>query len=132
VAAERVNIARIGELLAEARFIHIIRDGRDVATSLRETWFRPGDSFEACIELWASMVREGRRQASAVPGRYIEVRYERLVREPRAVLHELCDFIGLRYDEAMLRFHERARERHAESGTSYAEAGATTRTRSHR
>ena len=106
------HMRAIARQLPEARFIHIIRDGRDVAASLRQWWFRPADSYEACIELWAARVRAAREQGPHVA--YREVRYETLVREPRAVLEELCSFIEIPYDAAMLRYHERAQARHDE------------------
>src|SRR5262249_25559921 len=40
-----LHMAAIGALLPEARFIHVIRDGRDVALSLRGLWFSPGDDI---------------------------------------------------------------------------------------
>ena len=51
-------------------------------------------------------------------GHYREVRYERLVTEPEAVLRELCGFLGLDFDESMLRAHERAHERLAEPASA--------------
>ena len=41
----------IQQLLPEAYFIHIIRDGRDVALSYRGLWFGPGDGIEAQARL---------------------------------------------------------------------------------
>jgi hypothetical protein len=103
-----LSMEEIASLLPEARFVHIIRDGRDVAASLRELWFRPGETYEDCIELWAGRIRAARAQAATgLP--YVEVRYESLVAEPRAQLERLCDFIE--FDDAMLSYHERSRAR---------------------
>jgi hypothetical protein len=105
-----MNMRRIAALLPEARFVHIIRDGRDVAASLRPLWFRPGDTYEECIALWMQRVRAAREQAAfGLP--YLEVRYEALVREPRVTLRRICDFIDLAYDDAMLAYPERAQAR---------------------
>jgi Sulfotransferase family len=105
----------IAGMLPEARFVHIIRDGRDVAASLREMWFRPGDTFERCIAWWAELVRAARDEASAgLP--YLELRYESLVRDPEAELRRVCAFVELPYDPAMLAYHRGARERLAEMG----------------
>jgi LPS sulfotransferase NodH len=110
------NVLRMREiagLLPEARFVHIIRDGRDVAASLREMWFRPGDTYEECILLWSGRIRAAREQAgSGLP--YLEVRYEALVREPRETLARICGFIEIAFDEAMLGYHGNARARHDE------------------
>jgi Sulfotransferase family len=108
-----LHMTAIARVLPEARFVHIIRDGRDVAASLRTMWWRPGDSYEACIELWAGRIRTARAQAATgIP--YLEVRYESLVRAPRETLAQVCAFAELRYDEAMLGYAPRAAARHAE------------------
>src|SRR5436190_6019686 len=39
------HIDKVEALLPEARFIHMIRDGRDVALSIRGLWFAPGDDM---------------------------------------------------------------------------------------
>ena len=43
------DIDVLSRVLPEARFIHIIRDGRDVAASLRGLPFAPGDGGIAAI-----------------------------------------------------------------------------------
>ena len=46
---------------------------------------------------------------SSAPDLYHEVRYEELVSEPEGTCETLCTFLGLPYDDAMLRFHEGGR-----------------------
>jgi hypothetical protein len=99
-------------LLPEARFVHLIRDGRDVAVSIRDLPFSPG-GIEAIAAEWRDAILGARRQAPALP-HYREVRYEELVQEPERVLRELCAYLELDYQPAMLRAHERAASRHAE------------------
>lgn len=100
----------IRRVLPEARFVHLIRDGRDVALSLRRMWFSPGPEIEAQAAYWRRCVRAARR---AGKGRadYLEVRYEDLVVDPRSSLERICGFVGLAYDEAMAQHHLRAAER---------------------
>jgi LPS sulfotransferase NodH len=101
---------RIAEVLPEARFVHIVRDGRDVAASLRGRWWAPGETYEDCIRFWAERVRAARAQAAGgIP--YLEVRYETLVREPEHVLRNVCAFIGFAYDGAMLGYAATAARR---------------------
>jgi hypothetical protein len=103
----------IEQLLPEAAFIHVIRDGRDATLSLREMWFAPGKDIEVLATFWQDNVqagREGGRQAR----RYIELRYERLIVEPAAELRRICDFLELPYESAMERYFERAPMRLAE------------------
>jgi Sulfotransferase family len=104
----------LSRVLPEARFIHIIRDGRDVAASLRGLPFAPGDGGMAAIAAaWRDTIWRARRAAAQVP-HYAEVRYEELVSEPDRVLRELCGFLELDFVPEMLRAHERARDRLAE------------------
>ena len=104
----------LASALPEARFIHIIRDGRDVAASLRGLPFAPGDGgIEAIAATWRDTIWRATRLGSQLP-HYMEVRYEQLVSDPEAVLREVCEFVDLHFDPAMLRAHERASERLAE------------------
>jgi len=116
------SIDRIARLLPEARFIHIIRDGRDVMVSVRGLWFRPGDTVEACAEDWMTRLSHTRALGAAVP-HYLEVRYEALVRQPGATLDGICRFLELRFDRRMLSYHLRAAERLREHQARYAPDG---------
>jgi hypothetical protein len=101
----------IAELLPEAHFIHIIRDGRAVAASVRNVPFAPGDgSIEAIADDWRDQILAGRSAGAALP-HYHELRYERLVDEPEHALREVCEFVDLEFDASMLRAHEFARRR---------------------
>lgn len=106
------HMTTLARHLPEARFVHIVRDGRDVAASVRSLPISPG-SIEEIAADWRDQILDARRQAAELP-HYREVRYERLVTEPEAVLRELCDYLTLDFDAAMLRAHERAEERHRE------------------
>jgi hypothetical protein len=106
--------AYLGQLFPRARFIHVIRDGRSVAASLvRQAWRDPatGNPQPYCQDIpnaaayWREIVSNVRRQAPAVPGRYLELRYERLVTEPEAVMREVLAFLGERWDPAVLAHH---------------------------
>jgi sulfotransferase family protein len=94
-------------LLPEACFIHVIRDGRDVAVSLRPMWFTPSRDIRELAAYWRDEILEGRRQAARVR-QYLEVRYETLVRETERVVADLCDQLDLPWSDEMLRFYERA------------------------
>ncbi|MFZ1005929.1 MAG: sulfotransferase, partial [Candidatus Sulfotelmatobacter sp.] len=91
---------RIKRTIPEALIIHIIRDGRDVALSLeKQGWIKPfawdrGKTLEVAALYWDWIVRKGRKDGRSLGSDYIEVRYEELVRDPRAVLQNLGAFIG--------------------------------------
>lgn len=96
----------------EARFVHIVRDGRDVALSMAPVWFGPGD-VAGVARHWSRMLASARREAAQVPF-YAEVRYEELVRQPAATLSCLCEFLELEWEPAMLDYHRVAGRRLAE------------------
>ncbi len=99
----------IERVLPEARFVHLIRDGRDVAVSITGLHFGPHTVRDAA-ERWARRIRRARRQGAKVR-HYTEVRYEDLVEDPEQTLRRICHCIELPWDEAMLEYHERAPER---------------------
>jgi hypothetical protein len=83
----------------DAQFIHLIRDGRDVALSLfdREHDFRVYNSFSAA-RYWQEYVEVGHEQGSKLPtGQYLEVRYEDLLSETDRTLRLICNFLGVEF-----------------------------------
>lgn len=100
----------IRRVLPEARFIHIIRDGRDAALSLRRMWFSPGWEIETQASYWRDCVLAARR-AGVGRDDYIEVRYEQLILNTEETLKRVCAHAALTYEPAMLNYYERAPER---------------------
>ena len=100
---------RIEWVLPEARFIHLIRDGRDVALSVLPMNWGPSSVTEAA-ELWVERVTIARQQGALVD-HYMEVKYEDLVTDTEPTLRRVADFLELPWDAAMLDYHERAEER---------------------
>lgn len=102
------QIGILSGLFPESRFVHVIRDGRDVALSKVDVGLSSGTYPEAALE-WKARVRIGRLGGSQLgPERYLEVRYESLIESPEQVLRSICGFIGLPFDDAMLRYVDEA------------------------
>jgi hypothetical protein len=97
------NMDSIATVLPEARFIHLIRDGRDVALSRRARGMGADKPMAKTANLWRRRIEDARGQAQRLDGRYIELRYEDLVADPQPHLLRICEFIGLEFDPAMLR-----------------------------
>ncbi|MBK1686098.1 sulfotransferase family protein [Rubrivivax gelatinosus] len=92
----------------DARFIHIVRDGRDVALSLfARGGFGVHNMFYAA-RYWQQYVDTGHDDGEQrVPaGQYLELRYEDLIADPSATLRRVCDFLGIVFDEALLDFRK--------------------------
>jgi hypothetical protein len=100
------NISRIGEIFRcfpEARFIHVLRDGRDVACSLRtHPRHKVGDGKLVPLETWKPIAGCAQRWREDIEGsrrwwgdpRFQTVRYEELVLNARPVLERLMAFLG--------------------------------------
>ena len=92
----RVEGHHIDDLFSQARFVHIIRDARDVVLSMRHT---PKVLLErswhfAAVD-WVSHVETGRRIGAGLgPERYLEVRYEALMAKPAETLTTIFEFAG--------------------------------------
>jgi hypothetical protein len=78
-------------------------------------------------QLWRSDVTAGRAAGHALGAqRYLEVRYEELVRTPEAEVRRACDFLDLAFEPQMLEYHREAQDRiHARPDTVHSHASAT-------
>lgn len=85
--------------IPHALFIHIIRDGRDVALSyVRQGWSHPlpwdrNDRLGVAGLYWEWLIRQGREQAKYLGADYCEIRFEDLVTKSRETLSHLGSFI---------------------------------------
>jgi hypothetical protein len=118
--------AEIERVLPEARFVHVIRDGRDVALSARDAWAFRDSPIPTLARRWRKDVNRG-RSAGRRRAHYLELRYEDLVRDPEGELSRVCAFCGLRYADAMLRYHETAEARLSELEDKMLPGGQTLR-----
>lgn len=117
-----LGMPQVAAVLPEARFIHIVRDGRDVALSWRQTWFAPSRDVPELVRRWAEMILAARTKAEGLP--YLEVLYSELILQPEATLRSICDFIELDFHPAMLNYHQHSAVRLKEHGTRYNSHGA--------
>lgn len=99
-----------------ARFIHVVRDGRDVAASLvARAWKDPrnGAVFDYCASAegaaryWKGLAGAGLALERKLGGRILRIRYEDLAAAGEATLRTVCAFLGETYFEEMPLFHRR-------------------------
>jgi hypothetical protein len=112
------NLPTLHSLWPRAKFVHLIRDGRDVCLSainwkrkaaklarLFRTWWE--DPVVTAALWWEWHVRQGREGGRGLgEDLYCELRYEALVTDTVKECSQLCAFLGLSFHERMLRFHE--------------------------
>ncbi|MGH2963221.1 MAG: sulfotransferase family protein, partial [Solirubrobacterales bacterium] len=99
----------IADALPEAHFVHVIRDGRDVALSVRDRTVKDY-TVERVAQRWKEKISKARRDAPLLK-HYMELRYEELILDPERALREICAFVRLPFDAAMLTYHERSEDR---------------------
>jgi hypothetical protein len=125
-----LHAARVKRDIPNALFVHIIRDGRDIALSLKKMggftplpWDRnQTESLVATALYWEWMVHQGRAHGREFPADYIEIRYEDLITDPKATLERLGAFLehNLDYDQ----IQRAALGRLSETNSSFREEGA--------
>lgn len=87
----------------EARFIHLVRDGRGVAASIMPLDWGP-NTIAAAGRYWVERIAHGLAlETSCFADRTIRVRYEDLLAEPERELRRLCDFCDLEFTPQMLK-----------------------------
>jgi hypothetical protein len=107
----------INELFPEARFVEMVRDGRDVVVSTlaaARSW-NPGllrrrereHPLETAASEWAATVSSGRRLGEAIGDRWLRVRYEDLHGDFAATVSAMHRFCGLETSDELI---ERARQ----------------------
>ncbi|MGH9161346.1 MAG: sulfotransferase family protein, partial [Vicinamibacteraceae bacterium] len=100
----------LNRMFPDARFIHLIRDGRDVALSIIQRKWGP-DDFVTAMRAWAQDVTWTRKMLGMLPeDRYVELRFEDLIARPEAELRRVTEFLGVGFEEQMLRYSEGAEE----------------------
>lgn len=98
------HMLRIKHDFPDAKFVHIIRDPRDLALSLdKKGWTRPlpGDkshSLLAAAVYWEWIVRKARKYGEQLGADYMETRYEGLVQMPAQELEKIGAFLDCDLD----------------------------------
>jgi Sulfotransferase family len=108
VAKEPLDVQAAATLFPEARFIHVIRDGRDVVLSMR----RASESWDPSMgvglpliwraEAWRGQVKNARDYRDLLEGRYLEIRFEDMRSDLASAARTLFDFSGIPYADAVL------------------------------
>jgi LPS sulfotransferase NodH len=92
-------VEHINWLIPQAKFIHLIRDGRDVVVSLHtasQGWGKmwAPKKVESAAAVWKSTLLAARK-AEQYGDRYLEVRYEELLTNGAQILSSIFEFVGI-------------------------------------
>jgi len=97
-----LHLDTIAAAFPDAVFVEVVRDPIEVASSLLGVPFESSRSMLSYAQRWTESIQAARVFSRAQPGRLRTVIYEQLVREPEAAVRDLCAFVGLPYESAML------------------------------
>jgi hypothetical protein len=106
------HLGLLERLFPDAQYVHLVRDGRDAALSylampegiVTRTWAHPRDAAGFACQWRAEVEAASALGRRAGPGRYLEVRYERLVVDPEEAIRGICAFAELPYEPEMLEY----------------------------
>ncbi|MBI2359515.1 MAG: sulfotransferase [Deltaproteobacteria bacterium] len=98
-----LNLERLNWVFPQARYVHIVRDGRDVVLSYLEAGIY-ADIEDASKRWLRSVARAGAFGTRIGRGRYLEITYEDLVQNSEKTLERVCSFLDLNYIPAMMDF----------------------------
>ncbi len=95
------NFLSAHELFPQARFVHLLRDPRDCAkSSIGMGW--AGNVYHG-LDPWIEAERSwDRLRPRLAPEQFVEIRFEDMVAKPQEVLTEVCRFLRVAYEPAML------------------------------
>ena len=130
--ANALYFRQLRDLFPDSPFVHVLRDGRDVVSSLlnmdwRDSFGRPLEITQdasAAARAWVAHVEAARDAAKTDPDLFHEIRYEDIVCRQRQTLGTLLDFVDEPWSDSELRFFE---SRSIFSGQQESSAGQVSR-----
>lgn len=106
-----MHLDRIHAFWHDAVIIHIIRDPRDIFSSLREA--EKWDTVEQFMKRWSAVfgsLENFRKDGLLDRANYFEVRYENLVQNPEEVMLALCDYMYLPFEPEIAAFKGKSKD----------------------
>ncbi|HVX94985.1 MAG TPA: sulfotransferase [Polyangia bacterium] len=102
------NLFYVEEILADfpdARFVNLVRDGRDVAVDQLRSAFGPRNVYAAAL-IWRRTQEVAARLRATLPrDRWLDVRYEELAARPEPIVRNVLRFLGEEWEPGVLEFH---------------------------
>lgn len=95
-------LPELARMFPNSRFIHLVRDGRDVAKSFQATDWVGRWLHENTREWNRALDCQRRWEDSEFRERILQIRYEDLVLDNEATLRQVCLFIGEKFEPQML------------------------------
>ncbi|MGD1703489.1 sulfotransferase family protein [Dapis sp. BLCC M229] len=100
------------QLFPHAKFVHIYRDGRDVALSTVGKWKtipisdkKVKNNYKNALKRWVDWNQKFCKDAKKVNLNYISIRYEDLVTSPQTEIGKLLEFLEVEWSDKVLEPH---------------------------
>jgi len=110
------HIKLLHKLYPDAKFIHIIRDGRSIAASYQDvmkknisTKYAPNlpTKIEDIADEWIENIGSIEKEFTKLPKELINtIKYEDLILNPEVSLKTICDFLDIAYEVDMLEYYK--------------------------
>ena len=105
------EISRLHELFPGAKFVHLVRDARDVCISLRKVGWH-GPKLADMARYWRRQVSLGVESGRLLRGElYLQIAYEDLVHDTEGTLRRVVAFLGETFEPRLLVWHELTAEK---------------------
>ncbi len=95
------NVEFLKSVFPEAKFIHIIRDPRGIYSSYTKLDWGPNSPISASYK-WNQQIKECIENEKAASNSCYRVRYEDLLKNPKTTLFNICEWIGISFEEKMI------------------------------
>jgi hypothetical protein len=99
-----LDFSSLNAMFPHARFIHIVRDGRQVICSMQEKF---GWSFVKAMNTWKQMVEAGHQISCEKRINFLQIKYESIVRDPESSFREIFEYIEEKFEPASVNFLKR-------------------------
>jgi hypothetical protein len=104
-------LAKAGLFNSDIKFIHLVRDVRDVVLSLHTAAWAPTDIDASNFpRIWTNTNLNLRRFATQIPDHYLFLRFEDLVQNSEEKLTEIASFLSVPFDSKMLAWEQMGTE----------------------
>ncbi len=94
------DLPQLAMIFPNARFIHLVRDGRAVAKSIRDRAY--SDIYLGINEWKREIVRTKILAEMLDKDKFMEIRYEDILRNPKDSFENICDFLSIPFEPSML------------------------------
>lgn len=97
---------QLADRFADAKFIYLYRDGRDVALSFMKAPSEGEKHYYNIALDWNAAQQKALRLRDKAPDRVLAVSYEDLTGDEAGTMRRVCEFLGVEYSDAAMNFHE--------------------------